>query len=312
VSALLPWQHAVFATYAQRRRGGRLPHAWAVTGPTGSGPAELAAAIAASLLCLTPTASGEACGQCAGCALRLSGNHPDLSRVGLLDKKKQIGIDQIRSASASLSSRPQRGGWQVLIVDPADAMNLAAQNALLKTLEEPASDTVLLLVAHDVGRLLPTIRSRCQRLDLTRPDAASSVAWLGTQGVSASEAADAAALLDAGPLALLEAIRDGRLAALKQQLGVLCSLIEGRLTLAEARRQLGDAEPVLHGLADLTALWTRPHDVSRWPAWAELAAREPVRASRLAQAAVEARRQIGSGLSADALLVSWLGLLVRG
>lgn len=312
MSALLPWQREAFGTFAQRRRGGRLPHAWALTGAAGTGPGELAAAIAASLLCLTPTASGEACGQCAGCALRLSGNHPDLSRVAVPDKKKQIGIDQIRVASASLSSRPQRGGWQLLIVDPADAMNGAAQNALLKTLEEPASDTVLLLVAQDVGRLLPTIRSRCQRLDLPQPDAATSVAWLAGQGVSAAEAAEAVALLDAGPLALRDAIRDGRLAALKQQLGVLGGLIEGRLTLAEARRQLGEAEPALQALAELTALWTRPRDVAHWPVWSQLAARDPVRASRLAQAAVEARRQIGSGLSADALLVSWLGLLVRG
>jgi len=312
VSGLLPWQRAAFATYAQRRRGGRLPHAWAVTGPTGTGPAELAAAIAASLLCLTPTAGGEACGQCAGCALRLSGNHPDLSRIGVLEKKKQIGIDQIRSASASLSSRPQRGGWQLLIVDPADAMNGAAQNALLKTLEEPASDTVLLLVAHDVGRLLPTIRSRCQRLDLMQPDADTSLAWLGTQGVSAAEAAEALALLDAGPLALLGAIRDGRLATLKQQLDVLLGLTQGRVGIAEARRQLGEPDTALQNLPQLSALWTRPRDAARWPAWAEVAARDPVRASRLAQAAVDARRQLGSGLSADALLVSWLGLLARG
>lgn len=311
MSGLLPWQHEAFAAYAQRRRGGRLPHAWAITGAAGTGPGELAAAIAASLLCLTPTATGEACGTCAGCALRLSGNHPDLSRVGVLEKKKQIGIDQIRVASASLSSRPQRGGWQLLVVEPADAMNGAAQNALLKTLEEPAADTVLLLVAHDVGRLLPTIRSRCQRLDLPRPDPDTSVGWLSGQGVPAAEAAEALALLDAGPLALRDAIRDGRLATLKQQLGVLCGLLEGRLTLVEARRQLGDAEPVLHSLVELSALWTRPRDAARWPAWAGFAARDPVRASRLAQAAVEARRQIGSGLSADALLVSWLGLLLR-
>jgi DNA polymerase-3 subunit delta' len=309
MSALLPWQHASFLSFAQRRQQGRLPHAYALTGANGSGPGELAAAIAASLLCLEPGASGVACGACAGCALRLSGNHPDLSRVGLLDKKKQIGIDQIRSASASLSARPQRGGWQILIVDPADAMNGAAQNALLKTLEEPASDTVLLLVAHDVGRLLPTIRSRCQRLDLPAPDAASSIAWLQTQGIAAAEAADAQALLDAGPLALLQALRDGRLATLKQQLGVLISLIQGRLTLAEARRQLGEVEAALHGLADLGALWTRPRDAARWPVWADVAARDPLRASRLLQAAIDARRQIGTGLSADALLLSWLGQL---
>lgn len=304
----LPWHQAAFARFATRRAEGRLPHAWSVTGAAGTGPATLAESMAASLLCLGVRPDGSACGACAGCHLRGSGNHPDLLRVGLLDKKKQIGIDQIRTASARFSTRPQRGGWQILIIDPADAMNGAAQNALLKTLEEPAADTILLLVAHDAGRLLPTIRSRCQKLELSMPTEALSLAWLGEQGVPAAEAAEALALTDAGPLAVLDALRDGRLATLKQQLGVLMSLAQGRSSIGEARRQLGEAEAVLLGLPSLCALWTRPRAAARWPVWAEVAARDPVRASRLAQAALEARRQLGSGLSADALLLGWLGV----
>lgn len=304
----LPWHQTAFARFATRRAEGRMPHAWAVTGATGTGPAMLAESMAASLLCLSAPPDGNACGECAGCHLQRSGNHPDLLRVGLLDKKKQIGIDQIRTASARFSTRPQRGGWQILIIDPADAMNGAAQNALLKTLEEPAADTILLLVAHDAGRLLPTIRSRCQKLELPMPSASLSLAWLGEQGIPAAEAGEALALTDAGPLAVLDALREGRLASLKQQLGVLMSLAQGRLSIGEARRQLGEAEPVLLALPSLCALWTRPHDAARWPAWAAFAAGDPVRASRLAQAALDARRQLGSGLSADALLLSWLGV----
>ena len=126
-------------------------------------------------LCTQRGADGRACGACRGCQLRAAGSHPDLVRVtlGLRDDGKlrtEIIIDQIRALSQRLSMSSQFGGAQLALVDPADRMNASAANALLKTLEEPASATVIVLVADDPARLPATIRSRCQRVDVRAAD----------------------------------------------------------------------------------------------------------------------------------------------
>ena len=161
----------------------RLPHALLFVGPPGVGKRDLAEALAARLLCRSPRADGEACGECAGCALRLSGNHPDLMRVESADagadadaepdakgrKSSQIVIDQIREVQEALTVTGHQGSRRVVIVDPAEAMNAFTANALLKLLEEPPVGCVLILVSSAPRRLLPTIRSRCQQWAFTRP-----------------------------------------------------------------------------------------------------------------------------------------------
>lgn len=163
--------------------GERLPHALLFVGPPGVGKRDLAEALAARLLCRSPRADGEACGECAGCALRLSGNHPDLMRVEPADagadadaepdakgrKSSQIVIDQIREVQEALTVTGHQGSRRVVIVDPAEAMNAFTANALLKLLEEPPAGCVLLLVSSASRRLLPTIRSRCQQWAFARP-----------------------------------------------------------------------------------------------------------------------------------------------
>ena len=188
-----------------RKRGARLPHALLFSGPEGSGKRLFAEHLARALLCQSPDAQGFACGACPDCKWIESGNHPDLfalipaadeamaeeegesTESGKKEKAKstQIVIDQVRGLQASLEvgAGGHAGGRRLVIVDPAEAMNTAAANALLKALEEPNGSTVYLMLSNAPRRLLPTIRSRCQVLDFPRPDAGQAVAWMRREGI---------------------------------------------------------------------------------------------------------------------------------
>lgn len=185
----------------------RLPHALLVAGPAGIGKRDFAEALAARLLCDGARDTAEACGVCEPCRWRLAGSHPDLLLIvpeadqepGLADgeaqdssagdgKKKarasrQIRIDQIRVLSDRLAVGSHRGGRRLIVIQPAEAMNHPTANALLKLLEEPPAATSFILVSNAPSRLLATIRSRCRRVSLGRPDSESAGHWLAAQGI---------------------------------------------------------------------------------------------------------------------------------
>jgi DNA polymerase III subunit delta' len=175
---LTSWQQAAWHAFAARRRSGDVAHALLLTASPGLGLSTFAQAIRTSLLCVKPLADGHACGVCRSCTARLSGTHPDDYVIAPEEGKVSIGIDAIRGLSERLSKTPQAGGFQVALIEPAHGMTVAAANALLKTLEEPATQTVLVLVSEQPGRLMPTILSRCQRLHLRRPTADVALTWL--------------------------------------------------------------------------------------------------------------------------------------
>lgn len=143
-------------------RGGRLAHALLLGGPPGIGKRRIADAFAALLLC--DEKGDDACGKCAGCRQFAAGSHPDVMVVTLPRDKREIPIDRARELNQFLRLQPLRGGRKLAIVDDAHLLNLPAQNALLKGLEEPPQGSLVILVAHNPDALLPTIRSRCQRL----------------------------------------------------------------------------------------------------------------------------------------------------
>src|SRR5690606_7670908 len=155
--------------------------------------------------------------------------------------RTEIVVEQLRTLSARLAMASQFGGWQVAIIDPADRMNAAAANALLKTLEEPAARTVIVLVADDASRLPATIRSRCQRVDVRAPAADEARAWLVGQGVAAADAEAALAASLGNPGRALAWIGEdvlGLRAACADDLARLCA---GARNVAEiAERWAGD------------------------------------------------------------------------
>jgi DNA polymerase-3 subunit delta' len=104
--------------------------------------------------------------------------HPDLARLEPLEESRQIRIEQVRELSAELALTSHQGGYKVAIISPADALNRAAANALLKTLEEPTPRTLLILVATQPSRLPATLLSRCQRIHVPKPARDEAVAWL--------------------------------------------------------------------------------------------------------------------------------------
>ena len=143
-----------------------LSHAYLLTGGSGDSRAKLAQRLTAAWLCEGESGQTVPCGQCRACRKVLSGIHPDVSRTSPAPDKREIAVEQIRALRADAYIRPNEGKRKVYIIDPADAMNSPAQNALLKVLEEGPSYAAFLLLADRPGLLLETVRSRCELLAL--------------------------------------------------------------------------------------------------------------------------------------------------
>lgn len=187
----------------------RLPHALLLCGPAGIGKGPFSEALAARLLCEQARASGFACGQCAGCRWFAAGNHPDFRLIApeseqepqeqeadvgrsqleppaAKDRKPstQILVEQVRPLGDFIALGTHRQGRRVVVIRPAEAMNAASANSLLKLLEEPTVNSQFILVSSFPARLLPTIRSRCQRVGFSKPRPGDASRWLAAQGVA--------------------------------------------------------------------------------------------------------------------------------
>lgn len=173
----LPWQTSLWQRAGTWLQSGRLPHALMLTGVEGSGKQLFASAFAALALCRSPEI-GRACGHCPSCRQYAAGGHPDYHYLTLAAEKSAILVDQIRELCATLALTSLHGGRKLAVLSPADAMNTNAANSLLKTLEEPAPGTLLILVTAHPARLPATIRSRCQSLSMTAPATQMALDWL--------------------------------------------------------------------------------------------------------------------------------------
>ncbi|HEX6361623.1 MAG TPA: DNA polymerase III subunit delta', partial [Albitalea sp.] len=224
MSPLLSW-HAGPLQHALRQRA----HALLVHGQSGLGQLEFGLAFARASLCEAEAeADGRPCARCAGCRLMEARAHPDFHllvpealrlALGWADEaedgdgakarkpSREIRVEAVRDAIAWAQNTPSRGRGKLVLIHPAQAMNAVTANALLKTLEEPPASLRLVLTATDPELLLPTIRSRCQRLRLPAPDRAQALAWLQGQGIEGAEVLLAAA--DGRPLDVVELVRDG-------------------------------------------------------------------------------------------------------
>ncbi len=192
-----PWQTESWQALQGLRN--RLPHALLLKGAQGIGKLDLAFNFAQSLLCEKPLANGMACQKCDSCHLYELESHPDFrliqpdalasvddgeERSGGKKPSREISVDQIRDLSGFSNLSAHRGGYRVIVIYPAEAMNNNAANSLLKSLEEPTDRLLFLLISHKPQQLLPTILSRCLSFTVHTPSRETGVTWLAQQGVN--------------------------------------------------------------------------------------------------------------------------------
>ncbi len=177
-NTLHPWLEKYWQQVLSLKEQARLPHALMLRGADGLGIGQLASVIGTSLLCKEPTTEGFNCGHCSDCRLVAAGTHPDYHLVTVAEDKKLISVDQIRALVKVCMERPHQGGYRIVVIDPCASMNISAANALLKTLEEPGDNTLLILVSSSTNSLPATIRSRCQLMSIDVPTEAEGMNWL--------------------------------------------------------------------------------------------------------------------------------------
>jgi DNA polymerase-3 subunit delta' len=313
---LAPWHEENWRLLAGRRARGTLPHALLLCGPQGLGKREFAERVAQMLLCENEASAP--CEQCRSCRLFSSRNqrdpaetradgtlahpnghpgHPDARFVGhVLNEKSspkkmysELVVEQMRDLSAWLAMPPQFGRAQVSLIDPADELNTAASNALLKTLEEPGAGRHLILISSRPARLSATIRSRCQRVEFSVPSAALALAWLSARGVNAREAGTALAAASGNPGLALGWIKGGGM-TLREEVGTdLRALCGGKVSAVEVANRWSrddletrlwfaaalvrdEAQAASRGQSGPLALTPRP-DFTKLAAWFEQANR---------------------------------------
>ena len=246
-SALLhpmSWHSERWAQLSQRLADEQLPHALLLRGQSGVGKRDFAVAFAQYVLCLNKT-DRAACGQCRSCQLNLAGTHPDFLLLEPEERGKQIKIAQVRKMIEFTEKTPQQGGFRVVVLSPAESMNISSANALLKCLEEPGRDTLILLVSQQVGSLLPTIRSRCQQVLFSRPQTEEALSWLSGKIADPQQGAVLLQLAGGEPATALRYEREGLLEQRDAIKSGLASLSRGRVTPAELAQGWLNYDPVV-------------------------------------------------------------------
>ena len=242
-SDIYPWLNDHWSFFIQRFKSDRLAHALMIEGPADSGKLALADAMVGKLLC---TQDQEwACGQCRSCQLRIGGAHPDYFHIHPEEGSEVIKVDQVRALISKLDLTTSVSTRKVAYIHPAESMNGAAANALLKSLEEPAGITVLILVSHDPGRLPITIRSRCQAISVTQPDTQLVLDWLAKCSGKSSELVSAALQAAGGsPLRAAHYLESPQLDAYGQVREGLVNLLARPASVSMLCSKLNELNPV--------------------------------------------------------------------
>lgn len=257
IKTVLPWHDSLWEKMQHRWQADRLPHALLLVGPKGMGKALFAKRLADTLLCEQPNATKkQACGLCKSCHVQLAKTHPDFLEVQPVEPGKQISIEKIRNLIHFCELTAHYGRYQIIIINPAEAMNRNAANSLLKLLEEPPPKTLIMLVSHQHNTLSATIRSRCQRIDFSRPDRQLIQTWLSRQ-LKNSTIQQIQLLLNLSGQAPLAALALAETDAMTKRQALFNSLIqlpEGKhdpIRVAEQWDKL-EAIPVLHWMLSWT------------------------------------------------------------
>ena len=237
---IYPWQQPVWDAVQRARQSDHLPHALLFTGEEGCGNETFLRALAQSLLCLAPLAEpeqfGVACGQCRSCQVFAGQAHPDCMLVYLQEDRQSILIEQIRELNYFLGLSRSYSPRRLAVIQPAERMNVNAANSLLKSLEEPAPNTHILLLSSHPALLLSTIRSRCQTMRLPVPAPAMALTWLQQQALQ-HEPAMLLAAARGRPFAALELDTTDTLMQRIQWLQQLAQMITGEGNIVEISAQ---------------------------------------------------------------------------
>lgn len=316
----LPWQHEAWKRVQDTRAAGRLPHAMLLAGPAGVGKRDFARALSASLLCERPAGDGLPCGACRGCAQFAAGTHPNLlwlereinEKTG--KEKRDIAMEQLRETMETLTLSSHYGLSRVVVIDPADALNVNGVNALLKTIEEPPPGSHVLLISERPMALAPTLRSRCQTLRFPVPPREAALAWLR----EAHPSLDASVALEVASGAPLRAVAEA-------ESGLAGKVRDWRRQLVELAQQRADPVATAAKVGkDQPAEWLRTfvgllHDVLRArlgfgsdPGLADIARRlSPGEVETLLAEAVSGQRRLQSNatpqLLIESLMIAWWG-----
>lgn len=249
---------------------GRLPHALLFAGPEGVGRRTTATALAGLFLCEKPRPEGEACGGCDACRVMSAGTHPDFHLVyrQLIRHTKStsvardLPVDVVRQYFVAPASRSSAMGvGKVFVIEEAERMNPQAQNAALKTLEEPSGRTLIILLTTSAGELLPTIRSRCRQVLFTPLPDDLLARELRRRGVDEAESSDLVRIAGGSLGRAVEFHRDGLVPVVRE--------LEQRLTAALSGRPQPEGRPDLPkffkeaGDAVADALMSRDPDGSK-------------------------------------------------
>ena len=219
-------------------KAGRIAHAFLLSGPHGTGKRTCANYLTQTILCASPQAP---CGQCPACKKVLAGLHPDVHVVG--EEEKSISVDTIRALRDQLALRPFEADRHIALIPRADRMTAQAQNALLKTLEEPAGGNVFFLLTDQPGAMLPTIVSRCRRLRFSPVSVEACAEILAEKGVEPGRARLAAACAQGAVGRALEIAGDEDYLPLREKaLSSLKALSGGKAGVARAISFLGEGK----------------------------------------------------------------------
>ena len=311
MNELYPWLTRLWSEWQANLQTNRFSNAALLVAEQGMGAEQLVDQFSRAVMCQNYPA--EACGFCHSCQLMNSQSHPDFHVIKPEKEGKTITVEQIRRCNHLAHESSQLSGLRLFVIEPAEAMNESAANALLKTLEEPSKTCLFLLVSHRSSALLPTITSRCQQWHLTAPESPLVAQWLSQQH-DGSVPAYAAHINGNAPittLAFIEQDKMSRYLALEAQLTAWCQHSGDVVKLAkelatEPHEQLNwiwyllsDAQKVHYGL-NMGFFTPGSQALANVVAYQQLYSQ-----SQALLVLMEQLRQ-HSGLNAELLILDWL------
>jgi len=231
VSDRYPWLTEAWQAWLLAKK--RLGHAYLFTGQTGMAIGSLTQQIAESLLCQASSTSSGPCGQCNGCHSVNLSQHPDYIELAPLEGKKEVTVDQVRGLQQMINQTSHQAGLKVILIHRLEYLNLAAFNALLKSLEEPPEQTIFIMTSYQLGRLPATIRSRCQLFKVASPRPEQACFWLREQLDSQVNIERALAFNWDAPVAALNWIEQGLAKIDNQWLSDIAALEKRQKTVTQ-------------------------------------------------------------------------------